>query len=338
MAFGEILRNARLQRGLTPSDVAESTHLLVQVVTDLEREDFRRVAAPIYGRGFVKLYAEMLELDPEPLVRDFMSLYTGAQPPAIRTRVIEQPPVEEAEEQPQAESCSVTPPQRQSVVMRHLEVQEKVKSPKVTAQEKTPTPSPCVTSEAPKQKTLVKDKDLHESISALDERETPIVRDPFRLVVEPEPMLEEPQEPDLFHPAPLRQAPVSQSKDAETPSSKSILKRTKMRVLPVFKIGGRMSTEPLLTQSDDEEAHARRRARIQAFAEGFNRLREGVERKLPTTMPQKRLMLIAGAGVLALILLIGGIRTLFRLTDKPVAERPADLFELGAPPPPLYVD
>ncbi len=52
MAFGEVLRNARVQRGLTPSDVAESTHLLVQIVEDLEREDFRRVAAPIYGRGY----------------------------------------------------------------------------------------------------------------------------------------------------------------------------------------------------------------------------------------------------------------------------------------------
>ena len=73
MALGEILKNARIQKGFSPSDVAEHTHMMVQVVEDLEREDFRRIAAPIYGRGFVKLYAELLELDPEPLVRDFMS-------------------------------------------------------------------------------------------------------------------------------------------------------------------------------------------------------------------------------------------------------------------------
>ncbi|MDR2849427.1 MAG: helix-turn-helix domain-containing protein, partial [Verrucomicrobiota bacterium] len=98
MAFGEILRNARVQKGLTPSDVAESTHMLVQVVESLEQEDFRRIAAPIYGRGFVKLYAELLELDPEPLVSDFMNLYGGggARVSAVLTKKVEAPPEEPA--------------------------------------------------------------------------------------------------------------------------------------------------------------------------------------------------------------------------------------------------
>ena len=121
MAFGEILRNARVQKGLTPSDVAESTHMLVQVVEGLEQEDFRRIAAPIYGRGFVKLYAELLELDPEPLISDFMNLYSGARAPAVLTKSVE--PAAEPAPAPQTRTVSepavaVRVPQRQPVQPR----------------------------------------------------------------------------------------------------------------------------------------------------------------------------------------------------------------------------
>lgn len=63
--------------------------MMVQVVEDLEREDFRRVAAPIYGRGFIKLYADYLGLDPEPLIQEFMEIYTGSRPPQVMRRTVE---------------------------------------------------------------------------------------------------------------------------------------------------------------------------------------------------------------------------------------------------------
>lgn len=86
MALGEILRNARLAKGYTPSQVAENTHLLVQIIENIEQEDFHRIAAAIYGRGFVKLYAEFLGLDPDPLMREFMLLYDGSKAAMVKTR------------------------------------------------------------------------------------------------------------------------------------------------------------------------------------------------------------------------------------------------------------
>ena len=86
MEFGETLRQAREAKGLTISQVAQTTHLLVQQVEALEREDFSRIAAPIYGRGFVKLYCEALGLDPKPLVAEFMEIYSGNRQPAIKMR------------------------------------------------------------------------------------------------------------------------------------------------------------------------------------------------------------------------------------------------------------
>ncbi len=77
--FGKTLRMAREAKGLTPGQLAERTHMIVQTVEGLEREDFSRIVAPIYGRGFVKLYCEAVGLEPKPLVEAFMELYSGGR-------------------------------------------------------------------------------------------------------------------------------------------------------------------------------------------------------------------------------------------------------------------
>ena len=89
MSLGETLRLAREEKGATISQVAEATRMMAQIVEDLEREDFRRIAAPIYGRGFIKLYAEHLGLSAEPLIREFMDIYTGSRQPQVVRRVAE---------------------------------------------------------------------------------------------------------------------------------------------------------------------------------------------------------------------------------------------------------
>ena len=75
--FGKTLRTAREAKGLTPGQIAERTHMMIQVVEGLENEDFSKIVAPIYGRGFVKLYCEAVGLEPKPLVDAFMEIYGG---------------------------------------------------------------------------------------------------------------------------------------------------------------------------------------------------------------------------------------------------------------------
>jgi transcriptional regulator with XRE-family HTH domain len=79
MALGEILKQARTDKGFSASEVAQNTRMKVQIVEDLEREDFHRIAATIYGRGFIKLYAEFVGLDPADLIDEYMSLSSGKQ-------------------------------------------------------------------------------------------------------------------------------------------------------------------------------------------------------------------------------------------------------------------
>ena len=85
--FGLTLRKAREEKGLTTKQVAEKTHMMVQMVEDLENENFSKIAAPIYGRGFVKLYCEAVGIaDPKPLVAEFMDIFNGNRAPSIRMR------------------------------------------------------------------------------------------------------------------------------------------------------------------------------------------------------------------------------------------------------------
>lgn len=75
MALGEILRKARLAKKETTSQVASATQMMTQIVEDLEQEDFSKIAAPIYGKGFIKMYARHVGLDPKPLVDEYVDRF-----------------------------------------------------------------------------------------------------------------------------------------------------------------------------------------------------------------------------------------------------------------------
>ena len=86
--FGKTLRLAREAKGYTISQLAEATHMIHQTIEDLENENFSRIAAPIYGRGFVKLYCEAVDLDPKPMVAEFMEIFSGNRELGIKERTI----------------------------------------------------------------------------------------------------------------------------------------------------------------------------------------------------------------------------------------------------------
>ena len=84
--FGNTLRLAREAKGFTQAQVADMTHMAPATVADLENENFGRIAAPIYGRGFVKLYCEAVGIDPKPMIDEFMAIYNGERDTGIRER------------------------------------------------------------------------------------------------------------------------------------------------------------------------------------------------------------------------------------------------------------
>ena len=84
ISVGQVLRETREAKRLSASEVAEATHMKVQVVEALEADAYSRNAAPIYAKGFIKLYGEFLGLDTEPLIRLYLEAHAAMKRPSLR--------------------------------------------------------------------------------------------------------------------------------------------------------------------------------------------------------------------------------------------------------------
>lgn len=108
MALGKILQDARTRKKMTASQVAAATRMKVQTVEAIEREDFSRITAPVYGKGFLRLYAECVEIDPAPLIAEYVERFAPAKKPSLKgdapppKRIAEEPVFGPDEVQPQA--------------------------------------------------------------------------------------------------------------------------------------------------------------------------------------------------------------------------------------------
>jgi len=114
--FGSTLRMAREQKGLSVEQVSAMTRLSPTMIELLERDDFSMVPAPLYGRGFVKLFAQAVGLDPKPLIEVFMQLYgkdgSGAKSSSRSHEPVahEAPPVTRPLSEPSRETAAPAAP------------------------------------------------------------------------------------------------------------------------------------------------------------------------------------------------------------------------------------
>nr|MBC7246038.1 helix-turn-helix domain-containing protein [Chloroflexota bacterium] len=76
--LGETLRKAREAKGLSLAQVEEATKILSTYLQALENEEFERLPAPVYVKGFLRNYAIYLGLDPQQV----LSLYSAPAAPA----------------------------------------------------------------------------------------------------------------------------------------------------------------------------------------------------------------------------------------------------------------
>jgi len=329
MALGEILKNAREQRGLTPSAVAESTHMKVQVVEDLEREEFKRIAAPIYGRGFVKLYAEFLQLDPEPLIRDFMELYSGAHVTAVRLKKSDSATdTPETERQPVTRTVTgATAPLRQAVQARPAV--RPLSAPLPRAPEADVANSNRFGA-GPSAGTGA-------AVSAESAGSAPQDMDQEQTTVVPEEIGAESDEPDLFRPQSLRSRPAVVDEDTSGRRERAAQEAPHKRKFSIFRIGGRLQAEEERAPAAQTD-HVRHSARVQAFLAGVRRLKQGVERNLTDSLPQKQMIALCGAAALFVAVIAAGVGLLFKMTGANASADQANAIESVAAPPSLYVD
>ena len=69
--IGELLREAREEKGITLEQISDDTKIPVRLLRDLDEGDFSRFAGKVYLKGALRNYAEYIGLD----VQELFSLY-----------------------------------------------------------------------------------------------------------------------------------------------------------------------------------------------------------------------------------------------------------------------
>ena len=113
--IGAQLKAAREGRGETLSEAAQATRIKVQQLEGMEQDDFSTIPAPTYIKGFIRLYARHLALDPEELVQCYLeeaSAEEASPPLGLQVQVLEQPdePPEEVQVAPAEPVSDPAPP------------------------------------------------------------------------------------------------------------------------------------------------------------------------------------------------------------------------------------
>jgi len=92
--IGDLLRNTRLEKGLSLKDVQTETKIRQKYLEALEKGDFQVIPGEVYLKGFLRCYANALGLDGMELVERYKALKAGeAKPGETREEVLPRAPV-----------------------------------------------------------------------------------------------------------------------------------------------------------------------------------------------------------------------------------------------------
>lgn len=82
--IGERLRAAREAKGLQVGDAHRQTKIHARILQAMEEDRTGEVLEPAYAKGFLKKYAAFLNLDPAPLVEEYLRTEQAAAPAPTR--------------------------------------------------------------------------------------------------------------------------------------------------------------------------------------------------------------------------------------------------------------
>lgn len=94
MTLGEKLRQAREERGITISDVAEHTRISPLYLQSIEADDFKVLPGGIFNKGFIKSFAKYVGVDENEAMTDYAKQFSqqneddGDEPKTYRPEVL----------------------------------------------------------------------------------------------------------------------------------------------------------------------------------------------------------------------------------------------------------
>jgi len=81
--IGQKLKAAREKQKMTTADVAKAIRAKNDYIVAIEKDEFRKLIASVYARGFVKLYAQYVRLEYAPLLRQFDAETDKSEPLSV---------------------------------------------------------------------------------------------------------------------------------------------------------------------------------------------------------------------------------------------------------------
>ena len=78
--LGQKLKAAREAKGISESEAGAAIKTLTRLIVAMEADDFSGMAAPTYAKGFIRLYAGYLGLNPEPLIEEYTARHAPSGP------------------------------------------------------------------------------------------------------------------------------------------------------------------------------------------------------------------------------------------------------------------
>lgn len=82
---GKILRTAREEKGWSLMDAEEATKIRVRYLQALEEENYAILPGTAYSKGFLRTYANHLNLDPEEMIGLYKASVLSDIPPALQS-------------------------------------------------------------------------------------------------------------------------------------------------------------------------------------------------------------------------------------------------------------
>ena len=84
---GERLANARRELQISVQEIAKELHLDEPKVRALERNEFELLGAPVFAKGHLRKYAELVNVSVDEVIGDYFEMSRAAEaPPVISTR------------------------------------------------------------------------------------------------------------------------------------------------------------------------------------------------------------------------------------------------------------
>ena len=87
MRIGEVLKSARTRQGIEMRDVEDRTKIRTKYLRALESEDWDVLPSPAYAKGFLRTYSQLLGLDADAIVDEYVRQVESQLEPGHPLRV-----------------------------------------------------------------------------------------------------------------------------------------------------------------------------------------------------------------------------------------------------------